>query len=449
MQTTSRHRRYRHRRPVTDVEATTPTPAPHPRPGEFVPTGDSAASFVPAARVHDFVAKLCQPSLWGAVTQYVLWQRAVRSGLGAAVPLPIRPLSINLDLTTACNYACDHCIDWDQLNSPARHEDAVLRASLAQMAQEGLRSVILIGGGEPTLYPGFVAFVRYAKSLGLDVAIVSNGSHNERIFAVADCLGQRDWVRLSLDAGTNTTFQAMHKPSPRTLTLDEICSFVPRIKKANPKLAVGFSFIVTWKGASRDDAKVVENLGEMEMAARLARDHGFDYIAYKPFLVRAETGSEVLDPRRAEEQLAQVIARIKQLLAAARRLEAPGFKIVESTNLRVLLDGTWQRLTRQPRTCHMQALRQVVTPLGVYQCPAYRGVGYARVGDKDLHATAAGSTRAASATAALLANFDASERCREVTCLYNAANWWLEELVESGVDPASLLPGEERLDYFL
>ena len=50
-----------------------------------------------------------------------------------------------------------------------------------------------------------------------------------------------------------------------------------------------------------------------------------------------------------------------------------------STNLRVLEEGNWREFTRQPRTCHMQALRQVLTPMGLYNCPAHRGVEKARI----------------------------------------------------------------------
>src|SRR5262249_34502443 len=109
-----------------------------------------------AEAIHDFARKLQQPSLWPYVVDYVRWQRARRTAQAAGRPEPqapqLAPLSITLDLTTACNYACDHCIDWDILNSKVRHDDEALRQSLQTMAARGLKSVILIGGGEPTLY---------------------------------------------------------------------------------------------------------------------------------------------------------------------------------------------------------------------------------------------------------------------------------------------------------
>ena len=251
--------------------------------------------------------------MWPKVVDYVRWQRALRKAQAAGEQLPempdIAPLSINLDLTTACNYACDHCIDWDILNSKEKHEDDQLRASIERMAERGLRSVILIGGGEPTLYPGFVEFVAFLKQLDLSVSVVTNGSRGDRILQAAKHFTKGDWVRLSLDSGSNDVFQRMHHPSKKSLTLDEICSWIPKIKAANPDLQMGFSFVITWVGGSRGEVKIVENIHEMVMASKRASDAMFDYISFKPFLERQENGAEVMDPAKSEAELRAVVAR--------------------------------------------------------------------------------------------------------------------------------------------
>ena len=362
---------------------------------------------------------------------------------------PASPLSINLDLTTACNYACDHCIDWEILNSGVSHDDAVLRESMRAMAAAGLASVILIGGGEPTVYPGFAAFAAFLKDLDLQVAVVSNGSRNDRLLDVIDRFDRDDWIRLSLDAGTDATFQRMHKPK-RPITLDEICAGVTRLKERNPAPRVGFSFIITWQGAAREaGAPVIENLDEIPLAARRARDAGFDYLSLKPFLVRRENGSEVMDAAQGAEALDRVVARIRARVDEAKAFATPSFRVVESTNLRVLEQGSWRELTRQPRTCHMQALRQVLTPLGLYNCPAHRGAAKARIAGKDAYAGVERLAATAQATGGILDRFDASVECREVTCLYNGVNWWLERAV---TDEAGLLGadvGDDLGDAFL
>lgn len=403
---------------------------------------------VPIAAVHDFTRKLRQPSLVSALGRYVAWQRGRRAG-GDVGPLPVPvPVSINLDLTTACNYACDHCIDWETLNSGISYERGVLEASLTQMAGQGLRSVILIGGGEPTVHPGFEHIVRLAKSLGLQIAVVSNGSRNDRLRGVMDVLSAGDWVRLSLDAGTDGTFQAMHRPK-KPITLEQIVEGVPPMKAANPAVRVGFSYIVTWEGAHRTaGAPVIENIHEIVEAARLARDHGFDYITYKPFLVRTPEGAEVMDPEAAVAAHREVVSRIRARVDEARALATADFAVMESTNLKLLETETWRDWTRQPRTCHMQAFRQVLSPLGLWNCPAHRGVPKARITGRGAHADAPSTTATARETVRMLDDFDASVECREVTCLYHATNWWIESAIE---DPRAAIEevAIEEEDAFL
>ena len=409
-------------------------------PPEDTAPAEAAESVHPVLTpVHDFARKLRQASFLPRVREYAAWRRAALAARAAGEPEPPlpawAPFSINLDLTTACNFACDHCVDWDILNSGISYDDARLRASLATMARHGLRSVILIGGGEPTVYPGFVPMVRYLKELGLQVAIVSNGSRNERIHEVVDVLDEQDWIRLSLDAGSDATFQAMHKPK-RPVTLDAICDWIPKIRERNPAPRVGFSFIVTWRGAERTEGvPIVENLDEIVAAARRARDARFDYISFKPFLVRTLEGAEVIDPEASLAHHREIVARIRRALDEAKTLATDTFAVMESTNMKLLESGDWAAWTRQPKTCHMQVFRQVLSPLGLWNCPAHRGVEDGRLGDRDAFVDDEAVARTAQSTAEALDAFDASVRCREVTCLYHDANWWLERALE---DPEQL-----------
>jgi organic radical activating enzyme len=401
--------------------------------------------------IHDFTAKLRQPSLAGHVEGYVRWRKELARARSAGEPDPLPapvPISINLDLTTACNYRCDHCIDWDILNTKNRYDDEVLRSSIRTMAEGGLRSVILIGGGEPTLYAGFSDFVRYLKSLELDVAVVTNGSRGDKLLEIADVLEERDWVRLSLDSGSNELFRAMHKPVQKSVQLDEICSWIPKIKQRNPRFRVGFSYIIVWKGASREDVAIHENIHEIVMATQRAKDARFDYIALKPVLERAADGAEVMDPKAAVEQ-ERAIARIRAEVEKAQALASDDFDVYVSTNLRALEDGSWRQYARQPRTCHMQALRQVLTPIGLFNCPAHRGVAKARIGDKDAYADARATEATAEKLKVLMDDFDASHECREVTCLYNGVNWWLEKMIDDPRADVRIDPADERLDLFL
>ena len=406
-----------------------------------------------AHAIHDFTAKLRQPSLAPHVDAYVRWRRAVRSARERGEPVPsapdLAPISINLDLTTACNYACTHCIDWDILNTRHKYKEAELRDSLALMAERGLRSVILIGGGEPTLYPRFASFVSFLKELGLQVSIVSNGSRCDRLAEAVVHMDERDWIRLSLDSGSNELFVKMHKPADKKLDLDSICEGVGEIKRANPRVLVGFSYIIVWSGASRDDHEILENIHEIVQATERAKRYGFDYISLKPILERETNGAEVMDPEKTRSETATVVQRIRHEVDRAQELADESFQVYESNNLRVLEQGNWHEFTHQPRTCHMQALRQVLTPTGLYNCPAHRGVEKARLGSPTAYRDGQEAAATNASLTQILDGFDASHECRNVTCIYNSVNWWLEKLIEDPREDVRVEIGEERADFFL
>lgn len=403
--------------------------------------------------IHDFAGKLRQPAVFEQVQAYIEWRRRLADARERGEPDPeapkIAPVSINLDLTTACNYRCTHCIDWDILNTKHKHQYEELCDAMTLMRDRGMRSVILIGGGEPTLHPHFLDFVKHLKSLELQVAIVTNGSRGEQLLEAARVMDERDWIRLSLDSGSNDLFIRMHQPVQKRVDLDEICGWIPRIKDANPAVRVGFSYIIVWDGATRDDEKIHENIDEIVMAAQRAKDARFDYIAFKPVLERQEGGAEVMDPEKAESELRSVIGLIRREVDRAKELEDERFSVYESINLRLLEEESWEDFARQPRTCHMQALRQVLTPTGLFNCPAHRGVAKAKLAGPEAYRDAEAAAKTGGELLRILDDFDASHECREVTCLYHSVNWWLEDLIEKRDTDLATLTGEESQDYFL
>jgi len=387
------------------------------------------------------------------VVKYINWQKKARiEGIKETafkdLPELCMPVSINLDLATACNFRCGHCIDNDILNNKIKHNHKKLITSLRHMINHGLKSVILIGGGEPTLYPKFSSIVNFLKENDLQVAISSNGSRNDIIYNVVDRLCGNDWVRLSIDAGLNDTFLHMHKPL-NGATIDSICRWVPKMRNRNPKLSIGFSFVIVWDGAKDENGlPLFSNINEIVDATKLARNYGFSYISLKPFLMRYTGGSEVMDPS-AIAGFESTVSFIRSAVMEAKTYETESFKVIESTNLSVLKDGNWHEFTRQPSVCHMQAFRQILSPLGLFNCPAFRGVKKSYMGDKNAFYGQQNTDKTRRSIANSLACFDASSECAKVTCLYNQVNWWIEKAIQGKIDPSKLKSSEERHDYFL
>ncbi|MDO8460023.1 MAG: radical SAM protein [Nanoarchaeota archaeon] len=402
--------------------------------------------------IHNFIDKLRQPSVFESLKQYVLWQHAIRNSpnpeeLYSSGP-DFSPISINLDITTACNYACDHCVDLHILNTGKRYDYDKLKSSLELMIDKGLKSAILIGGGEPTLDPKFEEIFTYLKEKEIQVAIVTNGSGMRKIGNLGNLFDQKDWVRLSLDSGTDSTFQAMHKPK-KAISLDQICDDVLDVKRNHPNVNIGFSYIITWKGAYTNDTNIVPNIHEIVQAAGLAKEHLFDYITYKPFITRSpETGSETIQINDSHGGYNAIMKNIKMSIEEAGKLEDENFKIIESSNMHSLERREDHDYTKQPKNCHATFFRQVLSPLGLFNCPIYRNVPEAKIADKDAYSSleAYNSTRAK--TMMQILNFDAAQRCSTVTCAYNPLNWFIEDLVQHPEKLATLSPTEEHHDYY-
>ena len=184
-------------------------------------------------REHDFSSKLRQDATLQRLKDYIQWQR--RCGVDASDRgLPIfSPISINLDLTSACNFSCPFCVDSKLINAGKNLALEEVKKTIDTLHSHGLLSVILIGGGEPTLHKDFGEIVRYIKSKRLQIGIVTNGSRLEKIEAVVEELKEKDWIRISIDAAGEGVFKELHLPKTQ-VTLSRILEKAKKVKEKNP-----------------------------------------------------------------------------------------------------------------------------------------------------------------------------------------------------------------------
>jgi MoaA/NifB/PqqE/SkfB family radical SAM enzyme len=296
----------------------------------------------------------------------------------------------------------------------------------------------LIGGGEPTLHKDFGEIVRYIKSKRLQIGIVTNGSRLEKIEAIAGELEDKDWVRISIDAAGERVFKDLHRPETK-ITLKGILEKAKKVKEKNPVVSLGYSFVVVWEGVEIDGKRIRPNIDEMARSVELAGEFSFDYISFKPCLIRLnESQRETLLKNVGKTKEEEIIDQIKVQLREAKRLAGDRVKILESSNLMAMLNQETDRIRRQPGRCHMQFFRTVVTPSGIFHCPAFRGVEEARIGEPDGYRSDTKFKETLKKTAQSIMTFNAEEECRDVGCFYNRTNWWLEELIHSDGDHCKL-----------
>src|SRR3989338_6687819 len=275
-------------------------------------------------RIHNFINKILQPHMFENLLAYVNWRVEVNNGNPKALPPAFGPVSINLDITTACNHYCHHCIDLDLLNNGRKMDMESTQILVNKLIEHGLKSVIVIGGGEPTVHPQFPEIVAFLKSKGLQVGIVSNGTRMHQLVKVAPLLQAKDWMRLSLDASSDESFAVIHNSkSPKKLS--EIAREVKEMREKWSQFSMGFSFLVLHEEFRGNNTALCNNIKEIPGAAKLARDHGFSYISVKPFI--SPELSRITEPE-GDYTLA-----IKEQIQIAKQYESETFKVVESFNM--------------------------------------------------------------------------------------------------------------------
>lgn len=140
---------------------------------------------------------------------------------------------------------------------------------LDDFAEMGGSAVQFQGGGEPTVHKDHIEIIGYAQSLGLETGLITNGVRlkDHEVFR------NLDWLRVSLDAGTEETYRKIRESKSWPKVMDNL-ALIATFEKP----AVGASFVVTR-----------ENYQEIAEAALIVKEAGIPYMRVSAML--SEEGS--------------------------------------------------------------------------------------------------------------------------------------------------------------
>ncbi len=85
-----------------------------------------------------------------------------------------RLLAIRLETNRSCNLSCRYCYAQSGQSLQDENDYETLRDVIRQANDLGVKSVVVIGGGEPTLHPRFEDLVSYIHRLGIRPMIFTN-----------------------------------------------------------------------------------------------------------------------------------------------------------------------------------------------------------------------------------------------------------------------------------
>lgn len=246
--------------------------ATHLIPGGLLFIDDFVANS-PAGRVADeFLAR--HPDFEVLVCTYFLVARRFLP------PEPMKLEQVNLCLNyNTCNLRCPACwtthstqthaatgkpafVPWDQLEG-----------FLARPALEKL-TVVVIGGGEPLLYPAIDRFLQTAPTAQRRLMLMSNATLLHRSPAFWEVAEHAQLtLSVSLDAARPETYAFVRQPAQWGVTRENIERFARLRDERNPRLELQTSFVV-----------LRHNVDEIVEFMHLNKEWGSRYVHFHPAL---------------------------------------------------------------------------------------------------------------------------------------------------------------------
>lgn len=119
---------------------------------------------------------------------------------------PDSPICVDLHLSNRCNNNCFYC------GAVKSDSQIMTREKLSEtidfIKYHGIKSVVITGGGEPTVNPLFKTAVQQLHCLGVDIGIITNGLKFDYEL-IREVLPLAKWIRVSLDAADPETYKTI------------------------------------------------------------------------------------------------------------------------------------------------------------------------------------------------------------------------------------------------
>jgi MoaA/NifB/PqqE/SkfB family radical SAM enzyme len=173
----------------------------------------------------------------------------------------VAPITIDMALTRACNYACHYCYAMLQENDRKTITQKVIYDFLEDCAEIGVKGVSLVSDGESTISPVFVDAIVRGSQLGISMAVGTNGMVlNER--KLEEILPHLTYLRINISAGERKRYAEIM--GVKEEWFDRVCQNIRdmvAIKKRN-KLSVTIGLQMVLMPEYSDQIMPLAKLGQ-------------------------------------------------------------------------------------------------------------------------------------------------------------------------------------------
>jgi len=342
------------------------------------------------------------------------------------------PLIVELDPTAVCDLACPGCISEDIIATNNSFSSDRLIEIAIELKESGIKGVILIGGGEPLSHPATKNIIKYFGDNDISVGITTNGTFIDRM--IDEIANYSFWTRVSMDAATKETFDILRPSKNGKSVFEKVLNNIENLAKRK-KGKLGYSFLIRTEADN-----IISNVHEIYEAAKLAKELGCDYFEIKPSY-NYKNGVAHSLVKHSDKRIKEIKNQLKKL----EQLVDDKFSIIKAITLDDMLDGVIAKQIKEYNFCPVAELRTLITPLGVYVCPYWRGNNNFKLGD--LKTTSFKEMWNSQHKKNIMKWLNPSIHCANLHCLRHESNLEIIKIIEK-LENGEMVETIEEFDRF-
>lgn len=219
----------------------------------------------------------------------------------------IAPLHIDVGLSKGCNIRCQYCFGALQGNSYQKGagiyfpREALLRY-VREAGEIGVRSMALIGEGEPLLNPHVYEAMVEGARCGVDMSLGSNGLLLDTGRNGERALEHLKWIRFNISAASAEAYARIHGSDDFEIACEKIRFCVAYKKKQNLPVTVGLQMVL-----------IPGNVDQLVPLARLGAELGVDYLVIKQCSDTIDNDLKVYNQFNEYATFSEVLAQAESL----------------------------------------------------------------------------------------------------------------------------------------
>lgn len=221
----------------------------------------------------------------------------------------IAPITIDMALTRACNYACHFCYARLQENDRFIITKKVIDGFLDDCAEVGVKGISLVSDGESSISPVFEHTIIRGSELGISMATATHG-YNTKRDALEKILPHLTYIRINISAGEPKRYAKIMGVTENHFyqVCQNIKDMVDIKRKNNLDVTIGMQMVL-----------MPEDADQIIPLAKLGKDLRPDYLVIK-HTSDSEDGALGVDYKKYE--------KLYSTLKAAEALSDDEYQVV-------------------------------------------------------------------------------------------------------------------------